>query len=258
MRVEIRGEGEPEYTVIGAIHGDEPCGKKAVERVLEEEPGFRKPVQFILANEEALEQNTRFIDTDLNRSFPGDPESEKHEQRLAAEIIDRVEGTEVIDLHSTRSYPEPFTNFSHLDQKTAEIIRATGVENAVHFPTESGSLNEHVDGVVVECGHQGTEQAAENAYRVTRNFLACRDVLEGRCTETDPVVFRHTGSVSGSGFEFVKQNFAVVEAGEVFARKGDEELVAEERFYPVLMSTDGYEDIVGNKAEKLGRLSELI
>ena len=38
MRVETLGEGEPEVAVVGAIHGDEPCGATAVEAVLETDP----------------------------------------------------------------------------------------------------------------------------------------------------------------------------------------------------------------------------
>jgi len=31
MQIEKRGKGEPEYTVIGSLHGDEPAGKNDIE-----------------------------------------------------------------------------------------------------------------------------------------------------------------------------------------------------------------------------------
>jgi hypothetical protein len=43
----------------------------------------------------------------------------------------------------------------------------------------------------------------------------------------------------------------------VFAHRDDESLRADEPFYPVLMSTAGYDDMVGFKAERVGRLSEI-
>jgi len=33
MDVHDLGEGEPEVAVVGAIHGDEPCGARAVRRL---------------------------------------------------------------------------------------------------------------------------------------------------------------------------------------------------------------------------------
>jgi succinylglutamate desuccinylase len=47
------------------------------------------------------------------------------------------------------------------------------------------------------------------------------------------------------------RNFEKVAKGEVYASRGDKELVAEKGFYPVLMSTNGYEDILGHKASRL-------
>lgn len=38
MRVAQLGEGDPEIAVVGGIHGDEPCGVHAVERLIEERP----------------------------------------------------------------------------------------------------------------------------------------------------------------------------------------------------------------------------
>ena len=83
MKVVRKGDGEPEFTVMGSVHGDEPAGKEAIERFLSEEREFHKPAQFVIGNEKALLEGQRFLESDLNRSFPGDPESERYEERLA-------------------------------------------------------------------------------------------------------------------------------------------------------------------------------
>jgi len=36
MHVETLGEGTPSVAIVGAIHGDEPCGARAIERFLGE------------------------------------------------------------------------------------------------------------------------------------------------------------------------------------------------------------------------------
>lgn len=250
MKVETRGQGEPEHVVVGLIHGDEPCGKKAIEKFLSENREFKKPVKFIIANEEAHEENKRFLEADLNRSFPGDLDSDLHEERLAAKVLKEVQGRKVLDLHSTRSHKGPFATLSTIDGLTVRFCRAAGAENAVHFPQESGAMTERVDGIVLETGYQGTEGAAERSYRALVNFLAAEGIIDDGHELSDPDFFRYQETVEGD-WEFTAQNFKKVEKGEVFAKRGDEELVAEEDFYPVLMSTDGYEGQLGFKAEKV-------
>lgn len=250
MKIQKLGVGEPEYVIVGSVHGDEPCGKKAIERFLENDYDLKEPVKFIIANEEALEQGERFLDTDLNRSFPGNSESQSHEERLAAEIMTEIKGKKVLDIHTTRSYPEPFATFSNLNRTTRRMIRSTGVENAVLFPQESGTLNEQGNGIVIEAGYQGTEEAVDNAYEVLVNFLASEGVIDAEFERSDPGIYEYYDTVEGD-WEFTAENFHQVKKGEVFARRGDKELVAEEDFYPVLMSTEGYEAMLGFKAKKI-------
>lgn len=254
MEVKKVGDGDPEYTVIGSIHGDEPCGKKAIEKFLSENWEIRKPVKFIIANEEALEKDERYLDMDLNRSFPGDPESGKHEERLAVEIMNEVRGTKVLDIHSTRSNPVPFLTLSELNETVVSLVESTGVSRAAYFPREAGAMNEHVDGIIVEVGRQGTEEAVEMAYGTLVNFLAAEGVIDADYRRSEPDIFEYQETVEGGDWKFAAENFQKVERGEVFAENSSEELVAEQDFYPVLMSTDGYEDILGFKAEKVEKV----
>lgn len=255
MRIEKRGEGSPEYTVVGSIHGDEPAGKNAIETVLDEGLEFRNPVQFIIANEKALEEDVRFTECDLNRVFPGDSDSEDYEERLAAEIMEEVEGTKVLDLHTTHSYPQPFGTFSNLNDTTRDLLRSSGVKNAIYFPNHSGTLNGQLDAVVVETGYQKTQQAEANAVGVIKNFLAAQDVIEEKFETSEPDIFKYYETVEGD-WEFTAENFKEVRAGESFAERNGEKLVAKEDFYPVLMSTEGYDGQLGFKAKKIEKLTD--
>ena len=254
MRVEKRGDGDPEFTVIGSLHGDEPAGKNAIETVLGEGLEFERPVQFIVANEKALEKDVRFTECDPNRSFPGDSESKCYEERLAAEIMEQIEGTKVLDLHTTHSYPQPFATFSNLNDTTRGLLRSTGVKEAVYFPDGIGALNEQANAVVVETGYQKTEQAEANAVGVIRNFLADQGVIDGEFERSDPSIFKRFDTVEGD-WEFTAENFKKVRAGESFAERDGEKLVAKEDFYPVLMSTEGYNGQLGFKAKKIEELT---
>lgn len=255
MKIEKRGEGEPEYSIVGSLHGDEPAGKNAIETVLETDLEFKKPVQFIIANEKALKKEVRYTDCDLNRSFPGDKESERYEERLAAEIMEKVENTKVLDLHTTHSYPHPFATFSNLNDTTRDLLKSTGAKNAVYFPEHTGTLNGQLNAVVVETGYQKTEQAEANAVGVIKNFLAAQGVIEGNHEMSEPNIFKYYATVEGD-WKFTAENFKEVRAGESFAERDGDKLVAKEDFYPVLMSTNGYEGKLGFKAKKIEELKE--
>ncbi|MFB6115305.1 MAG: succinylglutamate desuccinylase/aspartoacylase family protein [Candidatus Nanohalobium sp.] len=255
MKVEKRGEGEPEYTVVGSLHGDEPAGKNAIVSILDEGFEFRKPVQFIIGNERALEKEVRYTECDLNRSFPGDKDSDDYEMRLAAEIMEQVEGTKLLDIHTTHSYPHPFATFSNLNETTKDLLKSTGVKNAVYFPEHTGTLNGQLDAVVVEAGYQGTAQAEANAVGVIKNFMAAQGIIDGEYERSEPNIFKYYATVKGD-WKFTAENFKQVRAGESFAERNGDKLVAKEDFYPVLMSTNGYKGQLGFKAEKIEELTE--
>ncbi|WP_423744072.1 succinylglutamate desuccinylase/aspartoacylase family protein (plasmid) [Haladaptatus sp. SPP-AMP-3] len=262
MRVQTLGDGTPDLAVVACLHGNERCGKTAIERVLAENPAFSRPVRFVLANETAIAEGVRFIDEDLNRAFPGDPEGETHESRLAAELLPRIRDCGVLDLHSTRSHAEAFALLSRMNDRTKRLARATGVARVVDISYVAGGLIDHVDGVAVECGLRGTERAERNAERVLRNFLGETGAVDTLSESGDPELYRIFDAVEGADYEFLGENFVRVEEGEVFARKrgtegkGTEgnELRADRPFYPVLMSTDGYDEMVGFRAERVGTL----
>jgi len=253
MEVEILGQGEPEHAVIGLIHGDEPCGSEAIERFKRSDYSVKKPVKLILANEKAAEKGVRYIDCDLNRNFPGDKESSKHEEKLAAEILEEVKGLEILSLHSTKSYSNPFAAQSILDKEDIEMIKDTGVRLVSFMENPINCLGEYSKAVTVECGFQGSDNAAKNGYRVLINFLAANNVIDVEYRRSEPDMFKVFETIEKPDYEFTAANFQKVQKGEVYARRNGEELVAKEDFYPVLMSTNGYDTILGHKAKKIDK-----
>lgn len=251
MKTVEKGGKDPDLVIVGSVHGDEPTGKRTIEKVLEEDLEFKKPVKFVIANERALEKDERYLEADLNSAFPGNKDSDKYEERLAAKITEEVKGKTVLDMHTTQSSELPFATFKSKDEDTLELIRDTGVKKGICFPSDSGVLIEQAsNGVIVETGIQGTKKAEEDAYKLLKNFLAARGVIDGEYSRSDPELFEYLETVQGD-WEFQAENFKKVEKGEIYASNDGEELVAKESFYPVLMSTNGYEGKLGYKAKKL-------
>lgn len=85
--------------VIGGMHGNETLGLEVV-KLFQSKPIL--DVDTLLANEQAIKANSRFVVQDLNRSFPGDIESEEYEPRRAAEILEKAKSYDVVlDFHNT-------------------------------------------------------------------------------------------------------------------------------------------------------------
>jgi succinylglutamate desuccinylase len=262
MRVETLGEGAPEVAVVGAIHGDEPCGARAIERFLTEGPvdEIRRPVKLIIANERALNAGERFIEADLNRVFPGDPDSDVHEERLAHALLGEMEGCVTLGFHATVSFDEPFGTLAHLNESKAEIMRALPLSHAADFTgaVEGRSVN-IPEFVNVEAGHQGSARAAENAYECLVAYLRAMDVLPDTGASTPTQLYRVYDTVKKEptlDYRLCVENFERVAAGEVFAKATDDThaLQAEQEFWPVLMSSHGHSSLLGYKAEAVGEI----
>jgi len=85
--------------VLGGMHGNERLGIELVE-MFGRDPFVN--VDAAVANPPAVARSERFIDFDLNRSFPGDLQSPQFEQRRAAEVLELARDYDLVfDFHNT-------------------------------------------------------------------------------------------------------------------------------------------------------------
>ncbi|WP_348610587.1 succinylglutamate desuccinylase/aspartoacylase domain-containing protein [Halobaculum rarum] len=282
MQVYQLGEGVPEVAVVAGIHGDEPCGPRAVDRLLAAAPDVERPVKLIVANEAALEAGVRYTEEDLNRAFPGDPNGDTHESQLAHHLLAELEGCTVLALHSTQSTDEPFAVAETVDEIARAIVPHLSVTKLLQTEgLAEGRLIQHPHTIEVECGLQGTEAAAENGYRLVRGFLAATGALpvsasvdtgaepaadggypeDERCADPNAAVdvFELIDPVpkpEAEEYEVFVENFTEVAVGERFAAADGEVFTADESFYPALMSPYGYADVFGYAADRAGVLTD--
>lgn len=259
MRIERLGDGPPEVAIVAGIHGDEPGGVTAIERLLAADLQVRRPVALVVANEPALERGERYLEADLNRSFPGDPDSEATEERLAAELTEVVADCETLAIHSTRSTADPFAVVAELDdwnRRIAPALSAVALVESGEYV--EGRLFAAVDRLIeVEAGRQGSAGAAENAYRMALDFLIATGALPGTPVRRELPVYRLKERIEKSpadSYEVFAENFRLVSPGDAYAAADGTPLTAEEPFYPVLLSADGYESVLGYTAELSGSL----
>jgi len=253
--VTVRGPGEPVAAVVGGIHGDEPSGVRAVRRLRDADLSLRRAVAFVVANPPAVRADERYLDADLNRSFPGDPDGNR-EERLAAQLCEVTGDLPTLSLHATHSQPEPFALVDRRQPAAVELAAGLPVPHVVdHHETLDGAFTACGRVVTVEAGCQRTDEAARTAKRQAEAFLRLVDALDADPTDADPEFFAVHEPVSkppGGDYELLVDNFERVPAGTTYATAAGEKLVADEPFYPVLMSECGYEDVFGYEGEKLG------
>jgi predicted deacylase len=265
MEVEKLGAGYPVVSIVACLHGDEPGGKRAIERFLGEQRTVEEAVQFVTANTEAMEIGDRAVDADLNRSFPGDERSDQHEERVAHELLKTLQGSRTLDIHATNSTRRPFAISVHFTLETAHLLRATGLDTVVDtsaIPDSDGGLVANVPGVSVECGHKDDPETTETAYEVLENFLAANGALGAAFDyPADPQVFRIYEKIDHptDAATLSAADFELVEEGTEYLTVDGRSITAEQDFYPVLASdrTDSY-DFVGFKAKNVGALSDVV
>lgn len=193
------GRSGKHLLVLGAVHGDEPCGTYACKRLMEEiEQGFLKlktgKVTFIpICNPDAYDKNVRFVEQNLNRVFKRTPNPESYEAQLANILAPHVDDCDyLLDIHSFTAEGEPFV-FQDYDGESFEAFaKSLGVKDVmtgwVELYEGQGDLNEgdtisyaYAQGktaVLVECGQNGTEVADAVAYKTALSALGFLDILE--------------------------------------------------------------------------------
>lgn len=153
----------PTLITIGSLHGNEPAGVGALQRVVKRLSGRSQPLRSgslvgLVGNMAALEANRRFVDRDLNRNWnrprlmTSDPpprttsvEDAEHHQLLTEieHAIGRARGdVYILDLHTTSGDSPPFTVF-------ADTLRSRRFARRLPNPIILG-LEEHLVGTMVD------------------------------------------------------------------------------------------------------------
>ncbi len=153
-------EPGPTLMCVAGIHGNEPAGVYALQRVFEtlsrERPPARGEIVGLVGNRRALAEGRRYVAKDLNRQWTparmkrmGTPEDgELIELRAALhDVFESRRGpVQMLDLHTTSSRSAPFT-----------VINDTlpNRQFARHFPVPTIlGFEEHVHGTIADYAHR--------------------------------------------------------------------------------------------------------
>ena len=137
FKTKLIGQGEKIIAVVACLHGDEVVGKHMHNWLIENQDKLKCKVKLIFGNPAAHIKDTRFIDENLNRVFPG-KEDGNYEEKQAFRIMKDLEDVDMIlDIHSTTLDINPFA-ICVFGKDEKDMIKSTGLKNVmVYSPGKS-------------------------------------------------------------------------------------------------------------------------
>lgn len=257
----------PLLFVTGGVHGNEPSGVMALQKVFAElektKPEIQGTIIGVAGNKKALNQNKRFLDEDLNRTWTEEniqnKKKETHEQKEMWEIIDVLEQYPLkdftkryfLDCHTTSSPSLPYISVQEVNDNDqwahkfpTYIIR--GFSDMVygcidHYLSRIGitgfvfEAGQHIDKSSVE-NHEGVIWLAlKEACNLDLNKISCYPAcVENFAKKNAPdqktfeLVHRH-GLEDANEFKMEPgfENFQKIEKGQLLAIQDGKEIRSE-------------------------------
>jgi succinylglutamate desuccinylase len=130
-----------EILIIAATHGDERIGLEVYGNL--SNMGLEKYFDFLIANPLALAEGKRFIDCDLNRSYPGAINSRLYEKRQAALNLALAKKYRyIIDLHEASSGTDDFIIVPRRRLPAADFLKFINLRKVLLWPEPRGPLGD--------------------------------------------------------------------------------------------------------------------
>lgn len=227
--------------VCVAIHGNELCGLRAVERVLPSLTLIRGSLTVIVGNPRAMERGVRYVDTNLNRLFRRDDQVSEslrttYEYQRSRELMPYITAADaVLDIHSsgTPGAP-PFVIANAYGLPKAELLGfplvSYGWGEVEPGGTEDYAEKLGISAYCVECGYHNDESAIARAEDALLRFCQMNGIIEGVPNAVQPRARVEVASAYVAKSNFVPArifaDFEKVQAGEVIGTDGGMSVVA--------------------------------
>lgn len=241
-------------TILGSIHGNEPCGAQAIEWLLEElkvHPILSGHLKLVIGNPKALAKNTRFIHVDMNRLYGGsikgvDILEHWFELERIEEIKAAIKGSEILlDLHSGTTAMPPMTCNANSKEhiELASIFPIEFITTGWDGSTTGVGGDEYMDsqgglGLTVECGQHNSDSSFRVAKKAISSLLHhCGMWKHDRNVEhigtPSHVAVTKTLYAEGDSFTFhldCLDNFSVIPKGTHIATDWKREIYADKEY----------------------------
>lgn len=257
------GKPGTRLVVFGAIHGNEPCGPRAIHSIAQkiesgEIPLARGSLLCIPgANPNAFAQKVRQTEENLNRVFRKTDSPSSYEQKIANELCALLdaEADMLLDIHST-SAPGPMSVFTdYPSEENLALAEALGAEYIILDWPLVYAQNQHgltssctsdyaheigIPSATVECGQHEDLEATARAEKAIIRTLSHAGIIDGSKETVSPTTKIRLTSVEKKykdGDVFTKHwgHLEPIKQGEVIAQlESGEQVTAKEDCVMVL------------------------
>lgn len=240
--------------LIIATHGNEKIGLKVVKEI---EKLHINNLIIQIGNKKALELNKRYIDQDLNRSFPG-KKNGNYEERRAFELIPIIKSADlVLDIHSTTSDTKNTLIVNKINKETLGCIKSIQPKYVVIMKKSKNSLISQAKiGISFEYGKDNDMITIKKTIVDIKKLLNYLGLIKTKSpkNKTTTKYFNVSSIVpKPKGYKLIKKvkNYTLIRRGDAYAASKNKKLTAEEDFYPILFGEKNYKDYFGFKGEKI-------
>lgn len=257
---------KPKILIVGSTHGHEKIGFNVINELkkLNLNSNF---IEFEIGNPLAFSKNIPYIETDLNRSFPGS-ELGSYEERRAFELMTKISSADlVIDIHSTNTTDLSENSMlivTTLDAKTQEIIDIIKPSKVLYmkYKNDKALISNAKIGIAFEYGKDSSNEVLQATLFDIANVLVHYNILETnpystnkieRETEIFEVYDAYKKEFSGSHILNSNiKNFSLCTAGTLICTtESGEAITSNEDFVPILFGENRYTEILGFKSKKM-------
>lgn len=252
--------------IVGSTHGHERIGLRVIEELQKLDiPKGR--LDFVVGNPRASEENVPFVESDLNRVFPGDS-SGTYEEKRAFELSPKIKEADlVIDIHSTNTTDLSgdsmliVTKYDDNTRKVIDIIKPPKVL-VMKYKNENNLISQAKIGIALEYGKDTSEAVlGATLHDISEVLMSCGLITKNSYTTTKnnertdvfEVYDSYKKDFNGKlALASDIQNFHMVTRGTVLGTTDSgEQVLASEDFIPILFGENRYTEILGFKARKL-------
>jgi len=173
----------PCVVIMGSVHGDEKIGVhiiKLLKHILPKQKILGE-IYLVFGNPKAYQNNSRYIDCDLNRLF-GSKQGKGYEKQRALELKPILQKTDyLLDIHSTIKPSVPFifcqNNKNHLKFATLFNTKYIVSPKNIYLPTDLNSCTDNYTdkyggiGLTYETGWQQDKQENNTVLENIKIFL---------------------------------------------------------------------------------------
>jgi len=229
--------------VIAGIHGNEPCGLMAFLEIIPKLKIDSGTVFFIIGNPNAVANNVRFTEFNLNRAFKhdnmiSDPDKMSYEYFRAQYLKYYLNQADaLLDIHS--SFTPESIPFVICEENALPVVRMFPVQTITSGfdKVNPGGTDEYMNrigkiGICIECGEHSNPGGKKIAKEAIFRFLAYQGHIPPIVFEATPqkrIVMESIYYSRTDNFRLTKnwQDFEPVSKGSLIGTDGDTPVTAE-------------------------------